>query len=349
MSESTTFDGAEMARSLRPVTAEEAEPSEKNRTLTEREVDALWASGLMQWFNPSEAGGQEPSFTEMIETWIELAWQDGSLGWIGIANMPSTASSAAYLPDDGFKEVFVEHDNRVTMGGQFFPNGLGEDTGDAYRITGSWNFGSGTGHSQYVAAGFIPTVNGEMVTGDDGIPQLMVGLIPKGEVTFTDGWYVQGLKGTGSYDYNVKDHDVPKWRTYRLFERSPKRGKSAAFHLGLIPITAAGHASWALGVSKSMLDDVIELAQTKVRMGGRFVDRPPQHVPARAGPPPSRLAGRQAARHHDLHRRRALSRQWRGAHAGHASRAAGGRHLRHRVQPAASRVGSSVCRHVGHP
>jgi alkylation response protein AidB-like acyl-CoA dehydrogenase len=37
--------------------------------------------------------------------------------------------------------------------------------------------------------------------------------------------------------------------------------------MGLIPITAAGHGSWALGVSKSMLDDVTELARTKVRMG----------------------------------------------------------------------------------
>jgi indole-3-acetate monooxygenase len=267
VSESTTLDGATMARSLREVMAEEAGLSEQNRTLTARAVDALWSSGLMQWYNPAEAGGQEPTFAEMIDTWIELAWQDGSLGWIGIANMPSTASSAAYLTDDGFKEVFVEHDSRVTMGGQFFPNGLGEDIGDAYRITGSWNFGSGTGHSQYVAAGFIPTVNGELVTGADGIPQLMVGLIPHDEVTFTDGWFVQGLKGTGSYDYNVKDHVVPKRRTYGLFDRTPYRGKSAAFRVGLIPITAAGHASWALGVSKSMLDDVTELAKTKVRMG----------------------------------------------------------------------------------
>jgi alkylation response protein AidB-like acyl-CoA dehydrogenase len=37
--------------------------------------------------------------------------------------------------------------------------------------------------------------------------------------------------------------------------------------MGLMPITAAGHASWALGVAKSMLDDVTELARTKVRMG----------------------------------------------------------------------------------
>ena len=37
--------------------------------------------------------------------------------------------------------------------------------------------------------------------------------------------------------------------------------------MGLIPITAAGHAAWALGVAKRMLDDVAELAMTKVRMG----------------------------------------------------------------------------------
>ena len=34
-----------------------------------------------------------------------------------------------------------------------------------------------------------------------------------------------------------------------------------------MPITAAGHAGWALGVANSMLDDVDELAATKIRMG----------------------------------------------------------------------------------
>jgi len=37
--------------------------------------------------------------------------------------------------------------------------------------------------------------------------------------------------------------------------------------MGLMPITAAGHAGWALGTSLSMLDDIEELAATKVRMG----------------------------------------------------------------------------------
>ena len=92
--------------------------------------------------------------------------------------------------------------------------------------SGAWNFGSGTGHSAYVAAGFIPTVGGQMVTGDDGIPPLLVAVIPRREIVFTDGWNVQGLKGTGSYDYNVTDLFVPGYRTFELFTRAPQPGGS---------------------------------------------------------------------------------------------------------------------------
>jgi len=262
-----TVNGPEAARTLRALTAEESADSERDRTLTARTVAALWASGLMQWANPLEAGGCEPSFAEMIDTWIELAWQDGSLGWIGIANLPSAAACAAYLPDQGFDEVFTSHGHRVTAGGQFFPNGLGETVEGGYRITGAWNFGSGTGHAEYVAAGFMPTVAGEMILDDHGIPPLLVAVVPHDEIVFTDGWHVQGLKGTGSYDYNVNDLFVPEYRTFELFTRTPHRGGSPAFRMGLMPITAAGHASWALGVAKSMIDDVTDLALTKVRMG----------------------------------------------------------------------------------
>ncbi len=267
MTDRASNSGVDAARTLRALVAEESADSERHRTLNSRTVDALWESGLMTWCNPAEAGGSEPTFSEMIATWIELAWQDGSLGWIGIANLPSAAACAAYLPDDGFEEVFTAHDNRVTMGGQFFPNGLAETVDGGYRLSGAWSFGSGTGHSQYVAAGFIPTVGGEMAADEDGIPPLLVAVIPRDEIVFTDGWHVQGLKGTGSYDYNVADLFVPERRTFELFCRTPRRGGSAAFRMGLIPITAAGHASWALGVAKSMIDDVTELAATKVRMG----------------------------------------------------------------------------------
>jgi alkylation response protein AidB-like acyl-CoA dehydrogenase len=255
-----------LARGMRDLVRVEAGESERMRTLAPAIVDEMWACGLMSAFNPVAAGGVEPSFAEMIETWIEMAWQDGSFGWIGIANLPSSFAAAAYLPDEGFAEVFTAHDNRVTMGGQFFPNGQGSAVEGGYRLSGSWSFGSGTGHAEYVAAGFFPMDNGEMRWLGEGMPDMQVAVLPREDITFNDGWHVQGLKGTGSYDYSAEDVFVPETRTFPLFVSEPFRGASPATRMGLMPVTAAGHASWALGVAKSMLDDVEELAATKFRM-----------------------------------------------------------------------------------
>ena len=259
----STIDGVSTARSLRELTAREASVSEQGRTLSQPLVDALWDSGLMTYLNAPEAGGCEPSFAEAIDTWIEMAWQDGSFGWIGIANLPSAAASSAYLPDAGFAEVFGDPERRVTVAGQFFPNGTGEATSDGYVLSGAWNFGSGTAHSEYIAAGFFPIVDGEAVFD---LSQIQAALVHRDDVEFKDGWHVQGLKGTGSYDYAVDGVLVPEHRCFPLFEREPRRGTSPMFRMGMMPITAAGHAAWALGVSRSMLDDVAELAQTKARM-----------------------------------------------------------------------------------
>ncbi|MDT5016576.1 MAG: hypothetical protein QOD39_2736 [Mycobacterium sp.] len=251
---------------MRELVRAEATESEQMRTLTPAIVDQLWACGLMSAFNPIAAGGVEPTFAEMIETWIEMAWQDGSFGWVGIANFPSSFAAAAYLPDEGFADVFTAHQNRVTVGGQLFPNGQGSAVEGGYRLSGSWSFGSGTGHSEYIAAGFMPMDDGEVRWISEGIPDMQVAVVPREEIDFNDGWFVQGLKGTGSYDYSAQDVFVPEYRTFPLFVSQPRRGASPATRMGLMPVTAAGHASWALGVAKSMLDDVEELAATKFRM-----------------------------------------------------------------------------------
>jgi len=266
MTAAAQLDGPTMARSIRETTASTAAASEEARTLCPEAVGAFWDSGLMQFMNPREAGGNEPSLRELIDTWQELAWQDGSTGWIGIANLPSAAFAAAYLPEDGFGEVFTAHGNRSTLGGQFAPNGLGQRVEGGYRISGNWSFGSGTGHSNFVVGGFIPMHDGEMQMGALGMPEMYVAVFPREEINFTDGWFVQGLKATGSYDYNVQDVFVPDRRVFPLFTREPKRG-GTLYRFGVMPLTAAGHAAWALGVARSMLDDVRVLAKEKIRMG----------------------------------------------------------------------------------
>jgi len=160
-----------------------------------------------------------------------------------------------------------------------------------YLLNGSWNFGSGIGHCEYIAPGFLPMDNGEMHWISEGFPEMRVAVVPREQISFNDGWYVQGLNGTGSYDYGAEGVSVPASRTFELFVRRPHRGTSPATRMGLMPVTAAGHASWALGVAKSMLDDVQELAATKFRMSdmASLASRPHSkkvlHTTARPGAP----------------------------------------------------------------
>ncbi len=256
------MNGLIAAQGIREVLEAEAGPSEEARTLTPAAVDALWESGIMSFLNPVETGGTEPGFRELIETWVELASADGAAGWIGIANLPSTMAAAVFLPDEGYDEVFGSG-GRVTTAGQFFPNGMGNTVENGFEINGAWNFGSGVAHSSVISCGFMKVVDGEPLLDLD---QFSVAVIDADDVTLKDGWHVQGLRGTGSYDYEVKDVFVPEHRTFALFETTPRRGNSPLYRLGIMPVTAAGHASWALGVAKSMLDDVAELAKSKVRM-----------------------------------------------------------------------------------
>ena len=337
------------ARGMRDLVRAEAAESERLRTLSAPIVDEMWASGLMSAFNPTAAGGVEPSFHEMIETWIEMAWQDGSFGWIGIANLPSTFAAATYLPDEGFAEIFTRNDNHITIGGQYFPNGQGTVVDGGYQLSGAWNFGSGTGHSAYIGAGFFPMENGEMRWVSEGIPDMRVAFLPREEVTFTDGWYVQGLKGTGSYDYNVTDVFVPEYRTMPLFAREPFRGTSAASHMGLMPITAAGHASFALGVAKSMLDDV---AGTRGHQGAdeRHGDAgQPSDLPKGTRSSRRCLAGSSPAGDRRLLGSRGSGRRGQRPDAQFASRHAGGGGLCHRHGTGLRRMGAFGGRHHRDP
>ncbi len=262
-STTTAASGVELAAGLRELVESEAAACENARTVTSTVVDALWHAGLMHHLLPEEAGGDEPSFADIIDTWIEMASQDGSVGWVGIANFPSALAAATYLPDAGFEEVFGGPDHHTTVAGQFFPHGQGAVVDGGYRLTGSWNFGSGIGHSPYVAGGFFPVVDGEIQLDLD---EVRIAVVPRADVDIDDGWHTQGLRGTGSFDYSVDDVVVPESRTFRLFERTPQRGSAPLYRMGMMPVTAAGHASWALGVARSMIDDVAELALSKVRM-----------------------------------------------------------------------------------
>ncbi len=253
------------ARAIAPIVEGGAAQAEQERTLPEKTVKAMKEAEVFKLFQPREVGGYEANFETQIVVAEELARADGSTGWNSIANGPSSGFAGAYLGDDCVAEVFAEGTENC-FGGQFAPNGQGVSEKGGFRVTGSWHFGSGTGHSEYVMGGFIPLFDGQPKLLDTGLPDMRVACIPREKITFTDGWHVMGLAGTGSYDYECQDVFVPESWTYPLFTREPRRG-GAMYRIGIMPTVCAGHAAWALGVARRALDEINSLARGRTRMG----------------------------------------------------------------------------------
>jgi len=79
-------------------------------------------------------------------------------------------------------------------------------------------------------------------------------------------WDVLGLQSTGSVDYRVHDVHVKKDATFPFFTAKRRRG-GPLYDLGVLCLTAAGHAAFAIGVTRRALDELMAIARTKQRMG----------------------------------------------------------------------------------
>ncbi len=221
-------------------------------------VDVLAAANLHGVMTPREVGGLDASVLEAIDVFAEIARADGSAGWCLMANAATIAFFGAWAPDEFATKLFA--DGVPLAAGQFAPNGVAVPEGDGYRITGSYHFGSGVRHSSWIGAGVVT----EPADGTD--PKLLFALLPAAEVQLTGNWDVLGLESTASWDYSIDHVWVPSGATFDFFAPVRQRG-GAVYELGVMGLTAAGHAGFALGVVRRALDELTAIARSKQRMG----------------------------------------------------------------------------------
>ena len=221
-------------------------------------VSALAAAGLHGVMTPRAVGGLEVPVVEAIDVFAEIARADGSAGWCLMANAATISFFGAWAPDDFAKTLFA--DGVPLAAGQFAPNGIATPEGDGYRITGDYHFGSGVRHSEWIGAGV-------MTAPTDGTDaQMLFALMPAADVRFTGNWEVLGLQSTASWDYSIDDVWVSSNATFDFFAPVRRRG-SEMYELGVMGLTSAGHAGFALGVVRRALDELTAIARAKQRMG----------------------------------------------------------------------------------
>ena len=129
-------------------------------------------------------------------------------------------------------------------------NAIPEEGG--YRLSGHWDFSSGSSHSTWLGAR-------APVEGQAGEPRMF--LVQKSDATMLDTWQVSGLRGTASFSFEVDDVFVPESHTY--MESDTSRDDGPIYVIPKIPLFSIGFGTISIALARACLDDAIELARTK--------------------------------------------------------------------------------------
>lgn len=233
-------------------------------------VRAIDEAGLFAIMVPRELGGGEAHPIDVIDAISELSYWDGSAEWYSHAVMTGGAVAGAHLGPKAVEAIFPG--GRFLMAaGQAAPTGRAERVGDSYRISGRFSFGSGSPHAQWLVGGYMLHDNNEPVLDRDGQPIMLIGLAPREIVVFHGNWDVLGLRGTGSYDFEVREQVLHE--DFFLDANMPEQKRGGAlYRMGFMAIPCLSHASFALGVSRRMQDEWREFARSKPRGVGMMSD-----------------------------------------------------------------------------
>lgn len=224
-----------------------ADEAETLRRLPPATVDALADAGLFTLCLPEVYGGPGTGPVALIDAVQTIAEGDGSAGWCaGIAS--TTSSLAAYLEPDIARKVFPTA--ATATGGVFAPNAVGRRDGNGYRVTGRWQWGSGTQHCDWIVGG---------ARCDDGTQRVC--FFTPADIEFHDTWHTSGMRGTGSLDFSVTDVHVPDALTYAVGDRAVVDDPISRFPN--FTLLALGIAATGLGVARHALDECRALAAEK--------------------------------------------------------------------------------------
>jgi alkylation response protein AidB-like acyl-CoA dehydrogenase len=233
-----------------------ARRAEEERTLPADVVELLRELRLFWLKTPKELGGSELDPLEFCDVLEEIAYYDASAAWSAMVGNGTTGTVAAWLPDEGVREVFPDADADLPIcAGQFIARGTAVPVDGGYVVTGRWGFGSGIHHSSWVVGGC--RVEGQQDTA-------IIVVMPKSEVTVHDNWHVAGLQGTGSSDYSVTGVFVPAGRVIDRLGTPAYRGGDL-YKLPPLLFVSNELGPVVVGIARRAIDDMYDLANATAR------------------------------------------------------------------------------------
>lgn len=262
------------AAQLQPELRRYKDQLEQEQRLPPPLVEQLRAAGFYRMLIPRSLGGLQAdplTYTRVVEL---LAEGCGSVGW-NLANNSIGQLVTLGLPDEGVQEVHGHGAPSVIAGTAVQGGGQAVPVPGGYRVSGHWTFGSGCQEASWMLGSFQIVDDGKPRCGADGRPLHWRGVFPKSEAEIIPGsWDVAGLRGTGSFDWTVKDVFLPERRSVVHagipLDNQWARWPGVTYALPTQCWVGPHHSSVITGIAQAGINALIELAIEKTPRGRTF-------------------------------------------------------------------------------
>jgi 3-hydroxy-9,10-secoandrosta-1,3,5(10)-triene-9,17-dione monooxygenase len=260
-------------RDLLPDIRDRAPQGDANRRLPEATIKDLVATGLMRLLQPKRYGGLEGDPREFYESVMAIGTADGSAAWVaGVVGVHPWQIAGC---DDRLQREIWGEDPDTLVSSTYMPAGVLTPVEGGYRLTGRWQYSSGSDHCQWV-------VLGTKIKQEDG--SLTMGgpvWLPRQDYVIEDTWDTLGLRGTGSNDIIVDDVFVPAYRTLPVTQQRPENfgndGPLYALSFGNMFSTAI--TAPVLGLAQGMVDEALAFYATRESSAhGKALEKDPYTI-----------------------------------------------------------------------
>jgi 3-hydroxy-9,10-secoandrosta-1,3,5(10)-triene-9,17-dione monooxygenase len=209
------------------------------------------SNDLLRLCMPTRFGGFELGYDVLCETVQTLARGCGSQAWVYMVLTDNALKLASFTPQ-AQEEVWGKNRN-AKLSNAVAPLGKGEVVDGGVRWTGRHPFSSGVDHADWVMA------TGYVQRGEK--KQTVSVLVPKGDITIIDDWYVVGLAGSGSKTFEINGAFVPEHRILSKDDEDaagPALYSSPVFRLPRGGVSSSSFVAVAVGVAEGFLDEYIK-------------------------------------------------------------------------------------------
>ncbi len=185
--------------------------AEELKQLHPAQLKIIYGEKWFQLFVPEKLGGLQCSLPEALRQEEAIAWCDGSVGWT-VTLCAGAGWFAGFLHPCLGEKIF--DGNKVCIAGSGKASAVAKKTDGGYRITGCWDYATGSRHATAFSANCLVEQNGTLIKNADGSNQVMSFLFLKDEVTVLENWKRIGMIATGSNSFEVQDVFVNDDRSF---------------------------------------------------------------------------------------------------------------------------------------